>query len=81
MGDEAQTSTESERRSLDLVQRTVVSLLLGGVIAMVAGVLAPLVMGSTITLAIASMGLMLVGLFSWIYFHHRWPDIGRNTTQ
>lgn len=40
MGDEAQTSTESERRSLDLVQRTVVSLLLGGVIAMVAGVLA-----------------------------------------
>ncbi|MFT3969770.1 MAG: hypothetical protein QM695_05675 [Micropruina sp.] len=40
MGDEAQTSTDSERRSLDLVQRTVVSLLLGGVIAMVASVLA-----------------------------------------
>ncbi len=40
MGDEAQTSTESERRSLDLVQRMVVSFLLGGVIAMVAAVLA-----------------------------------------
>lgn len=40
MGDEAQTTTESERRSLDLVQRMVVSFLLGGVIAMVAAVLA-----------------------------------------
>lgn len=40
MGDEAQTSSETERRSLDLVQRTIVSLLLSGVIAMVAGVLA-----------------------------------------
>lgn len=40
MGDEAQTTSESERRSLDLVQRMVVSFLLGGVIAMVAAVLA-----------------------------------------
>jgi DHA1 family bicyclomycin/chloramphenicol resistance-like MFS transporter len=22
--------------------------------------------------------LMLTGLLSWIYFHHRWPDIGRH---
>lgn len=40
MADEAPTSSETERRSLDLVQRMVVSFLLGGVIAMVTSVLA-----------------------------------------
>lgn len=40
MGDEVQTSSEEERRSLDLVQRSVVSLLLGAVIGMVVAVLA-----------------------------------------
>ncbi len=40
MADEAPTSSETERRSLDLGQRMVVSFLLGGVIAMVASVLA-----------------------------------------
>lgn len=40
MGAEMQTSSEGERRSLDLVQRTVVSLLVGGVVGKVATVLA-----------------------------------------
>ncbi|QNP49760.1 multidrug effflux MFS transporter [Diaphorobacter aerolatus] len=44
---------------------------------LVAGVLAPLVMHSAIGLAATSLALMCVGLFAWIYLHHRWPDIGR----
>ena len=39
---------------------------------LVAGVLAPLVMHSTLALAIASMGLMLVGLVAWTWAR-RWP--------
>ncbi|WP_312305507.1 multidrug effflux MFS transporter [Pulveribacter sp.] len=44
---------------------------------LVAGVVAPLVMHSTQLLALASLLMMCVGLFSWIYLHHRWPEIGR----
>lgn len=40
MSDEVQASTDEERDSLDLVQRTVVSVLVGGVIGMTAAVLA-----------------------------------------
>lgn len=43
----------------------------------VAGVLAPLVMHSTIGLASASLLLLCIGLVAWAYLHHRWPDIGR----
>jgi DHA1 family bicyclomycin/chloramphenicol resistance-like MFS transporter len=43
----------------------------------VAGVLAPLVMHSTVLLATASLSMMLVGLVAWLYMHRRWPDIGR----
>ena len=46
---------------------------------LVAGVVAPLVMHSALALAAASLLLMLVGLVSWIYLHHRWPDIGCHT--
>ena len=44
---------------------------------LVAGVVAPLVMHSTVALAAASLGMMSVGLVAWIYLHHRWPEIGR----
>ncbi len=44
----------------------------------VAGVIAPLVMHSTVWLAVASLLLMLVGLLAWIYLHWRWPEIGRH---
>ncbi len=46
---------------------------------LVAGVLAPLVMHSSVWLAVGSLLLMLVGLTSWVYLHHRWPDIGRTS--
>ena len=42
-------------------------------------VLAPLVMHSASVMAWAAGGLMLMGLLSWLWLHHRWPDIGRHT--
>jgi len=42
----------------------------------VAGVISPLVMHSTVALAAASLAMMGVGLLSWIYIRHRWPVIG-----
>lgn len=45
---------------------------------LVAGLLAPLVMHSAMALAVASLGLMLIGLVSWVVLHRRWPEIGRN---
>ncbi|MDB5963889.1 MAG: Bcr/CflA subfamily drug resistance transporter, partial [Polaromonas sp.] len=44
----------------------------------VAGLLAPLVMHSTVLLAAGSLLLMCVGLGAWLYVHHRWPEIGRS---
>ncbi|MGH8821945.1 MAG: MFS transporter, partial [Rhodoferax sp.] len=43
----------------------------------VAGVIAPLVMHSTVALAAASLLMMCVGLVAWVFLHHRWPEIGR----
>jgi DHA1 family bicyclomycin/chloramphenicol resistance-like MFS transporter len=43
----------------------------------VAGVISPLVMHSAIWLAIASLLMMGLGLGSWIYIRHRWPEIGQ----
>jgi len=47
---------------------------------LVAGVVAPLVMHSTVLLATASLLMMCVGLVAWVYLHHRWPEIGRTAT-
>ena len=44
---------------------------------LVAGVIAPLVMHSAVSLAAASLSMMCVGLFAWLYLHRHWPDIGR----
>ena len=44
---------------------------------LVAGVIAPLVMHSTVAMAAASLVMMCLGLVAWVYTHHRWPDIGR----
>lgn len=43
----------------------------------VAGVVSPLVMHSTHGLALASLLMLCVGLVSWLYLHHRWPEIGQ----
>ncbi len=42
----------------------------------VAGVIAPLVMHSTVTLAAASLCMLGLGLVSWSYIRYRWPEIG-----
>lgn len=43
----------------------------------VAGVIAPLIMHSTVALAATSLLMMGIGLMAWLYLHHRWPEIGR----
>ena len=47
---------------------------------LVAGVIAPLVMHSTVALAVSSLLMLCVGLVAWIYLHHRWPDIGKSSS-
>jgi DHA1 family bicyclomycin/chloramphenicol resistance-like MFS transporter len=42
----------------------------------VAGVIAPLVMHSTRVLAVASLLMMSVGLFAWLFLKLRWPETG-----
>ncbi len=43
----------------------------------VAGVIAPLVMGSTRQLAVASLLMMSVGLVAWLLVKRHWPQTGR----
>jgi DHA1 family bicyclomycin/chloramphenicol resistance-like MFS transporter len=42
----------------------------------VAGLVSPLVMHSTVGLATASLLMLCIGLLSWAYIRHRWPEIG-----
>jgi MFS transporter, DHA1 family, multidrug resistance protein len=44
----------------------------------VAGVVSPLVMHSTIALATASVLMMCIGLLAWLYIRRTWPQIGQN---
>ena len=44
---------------------------------LVAGLLVPLVLHSTVALAAASLAMMCVGLAAWLILHRRWPEIGR----
>jgi DHA1 family bicyclomycin/chloramphenicol resistance-like MFS transporter len=46
----------------------------------VAGAVAPLVMHSTLALALTSIGMMSIGLVAWVWLHGRWPEIGRRVT-
>ena len=43
----------------------------------VAGAVAPLVMDSTRELALASLGMMSIGLAAWLVVKKRWPETGR----
>ena len=47
---------------------------------LVAGVVVPLVMHSTLLLAAASLCMLGIGLVAWFYLHQRWPEIGRTNT-
>ena len=44
---------------------------------LVAGVIAPFVMHSTLWMAVTSLLMMSVGLVAWGWLHRRWPEIGR----
>ena len=44
---------------------------------LVAGLIAPLIMHSTVAMAAASLAMMCVGLVAWIYLRRRWPEIGQ----
>lgn len=43
----------------------------------VAGVISPMVMHSTVALAAASLTMMCLGLGSWMYIRRRWPETGQ----
>lgn len=47
---------------------------------LVAGLLTPLVMHSSVALATASLVMLCVGLLAWVFLHHQWPDIGRTVS-
>ncbi len=44
---------------------------------LVAGIIAPLVMQSTVLMASTTLVMLGVGLSAWIYLHRRWPGIGQ----
>ena len=61
------------RRGMASSLQMFISSLANGVVA---GVLSPLVMHSTLALAAASLLLMGAGLLAWCVIRWRWPDIG-----
>jgi len=63
-----------ERRGMASSLQAVIGSAANGVVA---GVIAPLVMDSTRELAIASLLMMSVGLFAWLWVRWRWPETGR----
>lgn len=63
-----------ERRGMASSLQACIGAVANGIVA---GALAPLVMHSTVGLAAASLGLLLVGLVAWLYLHRRWPALGR----
>lgn len=44
---------------------------------LVAGVIAPLVMHSTVGLAMTSLAMLCIGLGAWLLLRHRWPSVVR----
>ncbi|TFZ05892.1 Bcr/CflA family efflux MFS transporter [Ramlibacter henchirensis] len=64
-----------DRRGLASSLQAVIGSTANGIVA---GVIAPLVMHSTQALAVASLLMMCVGLFAWLFVHSRWPEIGRH---
>ncbi|MEJ8849854.1 multidrug effflux MFS transporter [Variovorax rhizosphaerae] len=63
-----------ERRGMASSLQAVIGSTANGVVA---GVIAPLVMHSTVALAVSSMLMLCVGLVAWLWLHRRWPEIGR----
>jgi DHA1 family bicyclomycin/chloramphenicol resistance-like MFS transporter len=63
-----------ERRGMASSLQAVIGSTANGIVA---GVVAPLVMHSTLALALTSILMMSVGLVAWAWLHGRWPEIGR----
>jgi len=63
-----------ERRGMASSLQAVIGSTANGVVA---GVIAPLVMHSTLALAGTSILMLGIGLVAWVWLHGRWPEIGR----
>jgi DHA1 family bicyclomycin/chloramphenicol resistance-like MFS transporter len=64
-----------DRRGLASSLQAVIGSTANGIVA---GAIAPLVMHDTRWLAVASLLMMCVGLFAWLFVHKRWPEVGRH---
>ncbi|MCR8959608.1 multidrug effflux MFS transporter [Variovorax sp. CCNWLW225] len=63
-----------ERRGMASSLQAVIGSTANGIVA---GVVAPLVMHSTLALALTSMLMLGIGLVAWVWLHGQWPEIGR----
>jgi MFS transporter, DHA1 family, multidrug resistance protein len=63
-----------ERRGMASSLQAVIGSVANGIVA---GVVAPAVMHSTVALALGSLALTSVGLVAWIFLRLRWPEVGR----
>jgi DHA1 family bicyclomycin/chloramphenicol resistance-like MFS transporter len=63
-----------ERRGMASSLQAVIGSTANGIVA---GVIAPLVMHSTMALALTSILMLGIGLVAWAWLHARWPAIGR----
>ena len=62
-----------DRRGMASSLQSVVGSVANGIVA---GAVAPLVMHSASGMAIMSAAFLAIGLFSWLWLHKRWPEIG-----
>ena len=67
-----------ERRGMASSLQAVIGSTANGVVA---GVIAPLVMHSTLGLAVTSILMLGIGLVAWVWLHRQWPEIGRRVAQ
>jgi DHA1 family bicyclomycin/chloramphenicol resistance-like MFS transporter len=64
------------RRGMASSLQAVVGSVANGVVA---GVIAPVVMHSTVALASTSLAMLCVGLFAWLHLRRRWPEAASMT--
>ncbi len=62
------------RRGMSSSLQAVVGSVANGIVA---GVVAPLVMHSTVALAATSLAMLCIGLGAWLLLQHRWPSVAR----
>ncbi|MEJ8811297.1 multidrug effflux MFS transporter [Variovorax ureilyticus] len=67
-----------ERRGMASSLQAVIGSTANGIVA---GMVAPLVMHSTLALAGTSILMLGIGLVAWVWLHRRWPEIGRLAAQ